>query len=377
MSTSLVDLQHNTPASKINLLGMNISLLKEFFTELGEKSFHAVQVLKWIHQKRMTDFAAMTNLSKSLRAKLQEMCVVKPPEIADQQKSKDGTYKWLIALADGNVVETVFMPEANRGTLCISSQVGCALNCAFCFTTRQGFNRNLTAAEIIGQVWLAHEQLSKLTEQQYKITNIVLMGMGEPLLNFDAVAFALSIIRDDNAYGLAKRRVTVSTSGIVPGIDKLAKCSDVALAISLHAPNDLLRNTLVPMNKKYPIMEVIAACKRYVESHNRHKITVEYVMLDGVNDKKEHAKQLLQILQGVPCKVNLIPFNYFLGALYKCSKPQAFTLFSEILNKAGIVTTTRLTRGSDIAAACGQLVGKVIDRTSRSARFLQQSMALA
>lgn len=368
-------MQKNGQVDKINLMGMNCHTISEFFVEIGEKPFHAVQVFKWIHQRGVVDFAQMTDLSKVLRGKLDSLCTVVLPTIVSQQVSKDGTHKWSISnsVADG-FIETVFIPGKNRGTLCISSQIGCTLECSFCLTGKQGFQRNLTASEIIRQVWIANQKVKHIVHSAVPspcITNVVLMGMGEPLLNFSSVITALQVIRDDNAYALPKRRVTISTSGVVPGIDDLAACADVALALSLHAPNDKLRTQLVPLNKKYPISKVIAACKRYVKAHKRHRVTIGYVMLDGVNDSLKHAKQLVQVLEGLPCKVNLIPFNTFERAPYKCSKIETILEFSKFLIRADINTTTRARRGDDIQAACGQLVGKVLDKTRRHERWLQ------
>lgn len=352
---------------KQNLLDLSCKNLEIFFTDMGEKPFHGRQVFKWIHQHGITDFAQMTNLSKALREKLVEKAEVKPLEIAFEQLSEDGTAKWLLRLADGNCIEMVYIPENDRGTLCVSSQVGCALNCDFCSTGKQGFNRNLSIAEIIGQVWIATRQLSKLNGKHDRhVTNVVMMGMGEPLLNFDNVLAAMDIMMDDLAYGLSKYRVTLSTSGIVPEMYQLAERSQVSLAVSLHAPNDELRTQLVPINKKYPIAELMQACKDFFKQDSKRQITMEYVMLAGVNDADMHAKQLVKILQGVPAKVNLIPFNPFPNTIYKRSSLTRINAFRDILVRAGINTITRKTRGDDIDAACGQLVGKVHDRTSRS-----------
>lgn len=338
--------------------------MEAFFVEIGEKPFRATQLLQWIHQRGVDDFSAMTNLSKPLRTRLAERCEIRVPEIAYAQKSADGTCKWLLQLDDQNRIETVFIPEDDRGTLCVSSQVGCALECSFCSTARQGFNRNLSAAEIIGQLWVARRELG-----EGRVTNVVLMGMGEPLLNFNNVVAATNLMLDDFAYGLSKRRVTLSTSGIVPALDRLAEVSDIALAVSLHAPDDELRNELVPINRKYPIKELLAACKRYVGRENRRKVTFEYVMLDGINDTPAHAKALIRLLSHVPSKVNLIPFNPFPGSNYRCSSPENIRRFSDMLHAAGLIATTRKTRGGDIDAACGQLVGRVNDRTRRHHRL--------
>jgi 23S rRNA (adenine2503-C2)-methyltransferase len=359
---------------KVNLLNLDFKSLVQFFVSIGEKSFRAQQVFKWIHQRGIDDFSQMTDLSKALRERLPSLCEIKAPVIEQEHCSVDGTRKWLIRLEGGNFIETVFIPERDRGTLCVSSQVGCALNCSFCSTATQGFNRNLTTAEIIGQVWLATKRLRavEVSESMPKplVTNVVMMGMGEPLLNYEAVAPALSIMRDDNAYVLPRRRVTLSTSGLIPNIDRLSSESDVSLAVSLHAPNDLLRNELVPINKKYPIAQLMDACKRYTAYKPNRHVTMEYVMLQGVNDTLKHAKQLVNILQGVTCKVNLIPFNPFPGAQYLRSVDEDIERFRMTVVKAGFVTTVRRTRGGDIDAACGQLVGRVQDRTQRNARFL-------
>lgn len=367
MSTHEINIAQDSVAAKVNLAGMGQEMLREFFSKLGEKPFRAGQLIKWIHKRGIADFNAMTDLGKQLREKLQQVAVIEFPKIVEQKVAKDGTHKWLVALVDANLVEMVFIPEKTRGTLCISSQVGCPINCSFCVTAKQGFSRNLTAAEIIGQVWLAKQLVAAINHAAVplaKITNVVIMGMGEPLLNFAEVASATNIMRDDNAYSFARRRVTVSTSGVIPGIFKLAEHADVALALSLHAPTDALRNTLVPINKKYPIAELLAACKHYVMVNKTKSITIEYVMLQGINDSNTHAKQLIKILMGLACKVNLIPFNDFVGSCYKGSSLETMYNFNKMLNKAGIVTTIRTTRGYEIAAACGQLVGKVGNKVS-------------
>jgi 23S rRNA (adenine2503-C2)-methyltransferase len=315
----------------------------------------------------------MTNISKSLRQKLSEIAEVKAPEIVYAQDSRDGTSKWLLRMADGNCIETVYIPEEGRGTLCVSSQVGCALNCSFCSTARQGFSRNLTTAEIIGQLWVAVRGLSeKDGAHDRKVTNVVMMGMGEPLLNYQPVVAAMDVMRDDNAYGLSKYRVTLSTSGLLPEMKKLAQESDVALAVSLHAPNNELRDVLVPINKKYPLEELLEVCRTYFGEASKRQVTFEYVMLDRVNDTFEHAHQLVKCLQGIPCKVNLIPFNPFPETLYKCSSNNRIHAFAKILSDAGLVTTTRKTRGEDIDAACGQLVGDVNDKTKGARKRLIQ-----
>ncbi len=357
-----------------NLLGMDRASLQEFFLARGEQPYRAVQLLKWIHNRGIIDFNLMTDMSKKLRMSLQENCVIQAPEIHSEHVASDETRKWLMAIPGGSLIETVFIPEKKRGTLCISSQVGCALNCSFCSTARQGFARNLTVAEIIGQLWVARDRLRQVTDSSLctEITNVVMMGMGEPLLNLSAVVPALAIMRDEQGYALPRRRVTVSTSGVVPAIAELAATSDVSLAVSLHAPNNELRDQLVPINKKYPLDQLLSACKRYVADNKRYFITMEYVMLKGVNDSLAHAKQLVRLLNvsGVPCKVNLIPFNPFPNAPYTCSDEETILDFSNLLSDHDIVCTTRKTRGEDIDAACGQLVGKVLDRTKRSSRYL-------
>lgn len=354
-----------------NLLGLDKSQLESFFAELGEKPFRAQQLLRWIHQRGVVDFDLMSDLSKSLREKLKQTCFIKPLETLGKSLSSDGTCKWLFALPEGGAIETVYIPERNRATLCISSQVGCSLNCRFCYTATQGFQRDLTSHEIIGQIWTVYHELlatNQLIDGVRPITNIVLMGMGEPLMNRSQVFPALKIMRDDLAYGFSKWRVTVSTSGVVPGIDALEDM-DVALALSLHAPTDALRSDIVPLNKKYPIQEVLDACNRYVERDPRRKITMEYVMLDGVNDQPEHAKALCRILSQVPCKINLIPFNPFPGNHYTCSPMHRIEAFKKQLQNAGFVATIRKTRGQDIVAACGQLAGQVKDRTKRQSKW--------
>ena len=359
---------------KVNLLNFDRQGLQAWFTEMGEKPFRAAQLMKWIYQFGVDDFVEMSNLSKSLREKLAQQAEIRLPEVVTEQVSDDGTVKWLLRLDSGNSIETVFIPENDRGTLCISSQVGCALECSFCSTAQQGFNRNLEVAEIIGQVVVANRALKCIPRNERVISNIVLMGMGEPLLNFDNVVTAINIMLEDNAYGLSKRRVTLSTSGVVPAIDRLKQVSDVSLALSLHAPNDALRNELVPLNQKYPIKEVLAACRRYISGETKRKITVEYVMLDGINDTPQHAHELVQLLKSLPCKVNLIPFNPFPETKYTTSADVAIDRFRNIIVKGGLVTTTRKTRGEDIDAACGQLAGKVQDKTRRTLRRQQKNM---
>jgi len=355
--------------TKVNLLNFSRADMEVFFAEMGEKPFRAKQVIQWLHQYGVDRFDAMTNLSKALRAKLEEVAEIRTPEVLIDQASADGTHKWLLKLDNGNSVETVFIPEKNRGTLCISSQVGCALECSFCSTGQQGFNRNLSVAEIIGQVWVANKALGwnplANGKNERIISNVVFMGMGEPLLNFDNTVRTIDLLVDDFAYGLSKRRVTVSTSGVVPALARLKEVSDVALALSLHAPTDELRDVLVPLNKKYPLREVLDACTDYISGDTRRKVTIEYVMLDGVNDSVAHARQLAKVLKGVPSKVNLIPFNPFPDTQYRRSGDAAIVRFREVLIKNGLITLTRRTRGDDIDAACGQLVGQVQDKTQR------------
>ena len=355
--------------TRINLLDLDEVRLREFFLSIGEKPFRAEQILKWIYHQGVTDIDQMTNLSKDLRQNLERVAVVEPPKVLSEQVSLDGTTKWLIGFGGGNAVETVFIPEPNRGTLCISSQVGCALNCTFCATGAQGFNRNLSTGEIIGQVWLAARALGHERNGKRRITNVVLMGMGEPLLNFDAVTAALSLLRHDLGFGFAAKRVTLSTAGLVPGIDKLRETIDVALAVSLHAPEDTLRETLVPLNKKYPIKELMRSCADYVSDKHKRTVTFEYTLIDGVNDQPEHARKLVKLLRRLPSKLNLIPFNPFPGTRYRCSPDERIRKFQEIVMAGGLIATVRKTRGDDIDAACGQLAGKVLDRTRRSQMF--------
>ena len=353
-----------------NLLDFNPEQLINWVKSFGEPQYRAQQLLKWVHQVRVTDFNQMTNLSKSFREKLVENAEIRLPEIVLRKHAHDGTRKWLLRMSCGNSIETVFIPEKTRGTLCISSQVGCGLNCSFCSTAKQGFNRDLSTAEIIGQLWLANNELAKEYGADHKkITNVVMMGMGEPLLNFDAVTRALDLMLDDFCYGLSKRRVTLSTSGLVPQMLDLKLRSPVALAVSLHAPNDALRNELVPVNKKYPLKDLMSVCKNYFENEPRRKITFEYVMLKNVNDKPEHAYELIKLLKGVPAKMNLIPFNPFPNAPYQCSAAEDIAKFQNILMEKGLHTTVRKTRGDDIDAACGQLAGQFKDKTTRSIRW--------
>jgi len=357
----------NSPESstaKINLLAFNRKAMEDYFRDIGEKPFRASQLLQWIHQRGAGDFAEMTNLSKALRGYLADHCEIRPPEIALDQHSADGTRKWLLQVDATNRIETVFIPEEGRGTLCVSSQVGCALACSFCSTARQGFNRNLSVAEIIGQLWVAQRELG--TDR--RITNVVLMGMGEPLLNFQNVVDAVDLMMDDFAYCLSKRRVTLSTSGVVPALERLAEVTDISLAVSLHAPDDALRNELVPINQKYPLRELLPACRNYVRD-GRRKVTWEYVMLAGVNDSPAQARALARLLANIPSKINLIPFNPFPGSPYRCSSAETVAHFSEILQGYGLITTIRKTRGEDIDAACGQLVGSVKAKSRRHFRM--------
>jgi 23S rRNA (adenine2503-C2)-methyltransferase len=370
----------------INLLGLDHEALKAFCAGLGEKPFRATQLLRWIHQAGVDDFGAMTDLSRTLRERLAAHGVIHPPGVLRDTTAADGTRKWLLDVGTGNAIEAVYIPETSRGTLCISSQAGCALECSFCSTGRQGFNRNLTAAEIIGQLWLASRALrgrdaptggsgtalgagrgaGEAINCDRPVSNVVMMGMGEPLANFENVVPALRLMLDDFAYGLSRRRVTLSTAGLVPAMDRLREECPVSLAVSLHAPNDELRNELVPINRKYPIRELMAACLRYVEKAPR-----EYVMLEGVNDSAAQAHELAALVRGVPCKVNLIPFNPFPGIGYRRSAPEAIARFRDVLMRSGLIATVRKTRGDDIDAACGQLAGQVQDRTRRVRRRLE------
>lgn len=355
---------------KINLLGLSREKMEAFFLSIGEKPFRAQQLLKWIHHNGVDDFDVMTNISKALRAKLQQCAEIRAPHIVSQHDSEDGTRKWAIQVG-GGLVETVLIPDGERGTLCVSSQVGCSLDCSFCSTGKQGFQRDLSAAEIIGQVWLAIQSYDAFPSTNKRvITNVVMMGMGEPLLNFDNVVDAMSLMLDDFGYGISKRRVTLSTSGVVPALDKLGDVAEVSLAISLHAPTDELRSQLVPINKRYPIAELLAACDRYwAKQTDTHRVTtVEYTLIAGVNDSPEQARQLAKLLKDFPCKINLIPFNPFSLSDYERPGKKAITQFWKIISDAGFVTTVRSTRGDDIDAACGQLVGQVADRTKRSER---------
>ena len=356
----------------VNLLDLDADALTAYCGELGEKPFRARQLQRWIHQFGTSRFDAMSDLAKSLREKLATRAEIRAPAVITDNLSADGTRKWLIDVGAGNAVETVYIPEETRGTLCVSSQAGCAVNCRFCSTGKQGFSRNLSTGEIIGQLWMAEfamrTQLGRGPKDDRVISNVVMMGMGEPLLNYDAVVPAMRLMLDDNAYGLSRRRVTLSTSGVVPMMDRLSKDLPVALAVSLHASNDALRDVLVPLNRKYPLAELMAACRRYLEFAPRDFVTFEYCMLDGVNDTVEHARELLKLVADVPCKFNLIPFNPFPESGLKRSNNEQIRRFAQVLLDAGIVTTIRKTRGDDIDAACGQLAGEVMDRTRLAER---------
>jgi len=366
------------PPMSVSLLDFDLEGLAAFCEQLGEKRFRAVQLFRWIHQKGAAQFDDMTDLARSLRQKLPSVCHIAALPVLSRQDSADGTIKWLFDVGGGNAVETVFIPEDDRGTLCISSQAGCAVGCRFCSTGHQGFSRNLTTAEIVAQLWYAEHFLRQhLGRADRVITNVVMMGMGEPLQNYNALVPALRVMLDDHGYGLSRRRVTVSTSGVVPMMDRLAQDCPVALAVSLHAPNDVLRDSLVPLNRKYPLTELLDACLRYLPAAPRDFITFEYCMLDGVNDQPEHARQLLSLLQhhgarGVPCKINLIPFNPFPDSGLTCSPRATVQQFAQLLSAAGLVVTVRKTRGDDIDAACGQLAGDVLDRTNAAQRMAQR-----
>ncbi|GAC1039488.1 23S rRNA (adenine(2503)-C(2))-methyltransferase RlmN [Pseudomonas sp. No.117] len=361
-----------TATDKVNLLGLTQPQLESFFESIGEKRFRAGQVMKWIHHFGIDDFDAMSNLGKALKEKLKAAAEIRGPEIVSEDISRDGTRKWVIRVASGSCVETVYIPQNGRGTLCVSSQAGCALDCSFCSTGKQGFNSNLTAAEVIGQVWIANKSFGSVPAKiDRAITNVVMMGMGEPLLNFDNVVSAMRIMMDDLGYGISKRKVTLSTSGVVPMIEELAKHVDVSLALSLHAPNDELRNELVPINRKYPLAMLLDACQRYIgQLGEKRVLTIEYTLLKDVNDLPEHALQMIELLRNVPCKINLIPFNPFPHSGYERPSKNATRRFQELLQQAGFNVTVRTTRGDDIDAACGQLVGQVMDRTRRSQRYI-------
>ncbi len=360
----------NGSASRLNLLDLDREALEAYFSHMGEKPFRASQVMQWVHQKGVTDFQQMTNIAQVLRDHLQAHCVIHMPDVVYDETSSDGTRKWLLQLGDGNRIECVYIPEDDRGTLCVSSQVGCALDCSFCSTGRRGFNRNLSTAEIIAQVWLATRLIDEEKKPGRKVTNVVLMGMGEPLLNYDNVVRAVRLMMDDFAYGLSKRRVTISTAGVVPAMDRIGDILDMRLAVSLHAPDDALRNSLVPLNRKYPLQELMSACRRFVDKQSaRSRITFEYVLLDGVNDSDRHAYELIKLTKGIPTLINLIPFHPFAGSGYKTSPRKRVRRFYEILAEAGVNTVVRRTRGDDIDAACGQLVGRIEDKSRRHRRF--------
>lgn len=366
-----------TEKNKINLLGLTRQKMIDFFAEMGEKPFRAKQVMQWIHQFGVHEFDEMTNISKTLREKMKQIAVIQGPEIIVQNISADGTRKWVMKMPGGSSIETVLIPEGDRGTLCISSQIGCALDCSFCSTGKQGFNRNLSTEEIVGQIWNAIASFENLDRSKDRpVTNVVFMGMGEPLLNFDNVMDAISIMMDDFAYSISKKRLTISTAGVVPAMDRLAEFTDASIAISLHAPNDELRNELVPVNKKYPIKMLLASLKKYLSQlSDKRKATIEYTLMAGVNDRKIHADQLIELLKDVPCKINLIPFNPFPGSGYKKPSNTEVRCFQDWLIAGGYITTVRTTRGDDIDAACGQLVGQVEDRTRRSARYIDLRQA--
>ena len=378
MTTPETLIASSDPASKVNLLGLSRAQMEAFFNELGEKRFRSEQVMKWIHHHGVRDFDQMTNLGRSLRERLAHVASITPPEIADQQDSTDGTRKWAIRVAGGALVEAVLIPEGDRATLCVSSQVGCSLDCKFCSTGKQGFQRDLTSAEIIGQVWLAINSYNGWQSGKGRVvTNVVMMGMGEPLLNFDNVVAAMDLMTDDLAYGLSKRKVTLSTSGVVPALDQLAEFSDVSLAVSLHAPNDAIRDQIVPINRRYPIADLLASARRYIDAQPDKKrvVTIEYTLLAGVNDQPEHARELRELLKDYPCKINLIPFNDFPNSGFKRPSGNAVSRFWQVLVDAGFIVTVRTTRGDDIDAACGQLVGDVVDRTRRAERYRERYAA--
>jgi len=368
----------------VNLLGLDGDRLREYCASLGERPYRAQQLLRWMHRAGVDDFSGMTDISRALRERLARDAVIAAPAILRDTTAPDGTRKWLLDVGTGNAIETVFIPEPNRGTLCISSQAGCALECSFCATGHQGFNRNLTVAEIIGQLWIAVRALAPRdvplddgpqapAAAERVVSNVVMMGMGEPLANFDNVVAAMQIMLDDHAYNLSRRRLTLSTSGLVPAIDRLREACPVALAVSLHAPDDTLRNELVPINRKYPIRELLAACMRYIEKAPRDFVMFEYVLLEGVNDSVEQARALARVVADVPCKINLIPFNPFPGTRYRRSGPDAVARFREVLMARDLIATVRKTRGDEIAAACGQLAGQVTDRTRRTQRRAEEA----
>ena len=363
-----------TATSKPNLAGLSLEKLRSLFDDMGEKPFRAQQVMKWIHQRGVTDVEAMTDISKPLRDRLNQATVITLPEIVEEFASEDGSYKWIIKVASGSSIEMVFIPEAGRGTLCVSSQAGCSLDCSFCATGKQGFNSNLSVAEIIGQLWLANRELGGFKGPlERPVSNVVMMGMGEPLLNFDNVMDAVSIMMEDCAFGLSKRKVTISTSGVVPAIDRLKDFTDASLAISLHAPNDELRSQIMPINKKYPIAELLRSVKGYMANLGDKRVPViEYTLIAGVNDHRQLARDLAVLLKNFPCKINLIPFNPFSLSDYRRPSSTAISNFRQILQEAGYTVTVRTTRADDIGAACGQLVGVVADQTQRSRRHLQR-----
>jgi 23S rRNA (adenine2503-C2)-methyltransferase len=375
MTASLIATTAARP--RVNLLGMTQQQLEQFFLDLGEKKFRAQQVMKWIHHGGVTDIGAMSNLGKALREKLLQIAEVRPPEIVSQHDSTDGTRKWAVRVEGGGLVEAVLIPDGGRATLCVSSQVGCSLDCSFCSTGKQGFQRDLTAAEIVGQVWLAIKSYDAFQSGKGRVvTNVVMMGMGEPLLNFDNVVAAMDLMLSDLGYGISKRRVTLSTSGVVPALDRLAELSEVSLAISLHAPNDALRDDLVPINRKYPIDKLLEACRHYVEGlGEKRSLTMEYTLLKGVNDTLAHARELAVLLRDVRCKINLIPFNPFPASGYERPEEASIRDFQTYLLNAGYPTMLRTTRGDDIDAACGQLVGRVEDRTRRQERYVARVRA--
>jgi 23S rRNA (adenine2503-C2)-methyltransferase len=358
--------------AKTNLLGLTRAGMEEFVLGMGEKPFRARQLMKWIYRRAVGDFDAMTDLGKDFRQRLAAVADIRTPEVVVAQSSADGTRKWLLRLESGQAIEMVFIPEPGRGTLCISSQVGCTMDCTFCSTAQQGFNRNLETAEILGQVWLANRELGYSPDGDRVITNVVFMGMGEPLANYRNVVPAAEVMMDDLGLDLSRRRVTISTSGLVPQMIRIAEETNVALAVSLHAPNDALRSELVPINRRHPIADLLDACWHYVERQNARSVTFEYVMLDGVNDRPQHARELAGLLHGRPAKVNLIPFNAFPGTRYRRSTEEAIVRFRDLLIRGGVIATIRRTRGDDIDAACGQLVGRVIDRTRRNERYRTQ-----
>tara|TARA_R110002020_G_scaffold48837_19_gene139211 strand:+ start:4838 stop:5998 length:1161 start_codon:yes stop_codon:yes gene_type:complete len=368
----------NEAVAKTNLLDLDREGMERFFADIGEKRFRAHQVMKWIYHQHVTDFSEMTDVGKALRAKLEAVAEIRPPNVLFDKPSADGTHKWLLGMDAGNAIEAVFIPDKGRGTLCVSSQVGCGLNCQFCSTATQGFNRNLSTAEIIGQVWVASKHLGNKTHLNRKLTNVVMMGMGEPLLNFDNVVRAMSLMRDDLGFGLANKRVTLSTSGLVPMIDRLAEESDVSLAVSLHAPNDELRTELIPLNKKYPVAELMESCVRYLRRKKKgDSVTFEYTLMKGVNDSPATARELAKLMKSFSNKmqysdagkVNLIPFNPFPGTRFERSGEEDIRAFQKILLDAGVLAMVRRTRGDDIDAACGQLKGQVMDRTRRQSEF--------